>query len=438
MIHPSLTDQLGAPGSIRSARVLLLVAALLAPGCAGDADEDAADDDDEGIARSSSELSAPGAWRPPSSVLAAGATQFVSYTGAGPWRGAAGCGGSLLAGTRQLADSIRAQFPESVRSYGGYSCRPNTANTSQTSVHGTGRAVDLFVPLSGGQADNTKGDAVANWLVRNAASIGVQYIIWDRASWQASLTGDKLRGYSGPHPHHDHIHLELSPDGAARRTAFFAGSTPLPPGDPAPAPEACAVRADGKLHCTNRGGAPLRSAPSAGASIVNTLRTTESWFTCWGTGEHHAGGNTTWYFTLGDDNASWGWLPGVMLDTPDAFDADPSARGLKACAGPPPPPPTGSPGCRVEADGKLHCTNRANAPLRSAPGGGAGVVNTLRTTNSWFSCWGTGELHAGGNTTWYYTLGDDNARWGWIPGVMLNTPDAFDADPTRHGLRACR
>ena len=30
----------------------------------------------------------------------------------------------------------------------------------------------------------------------------------------------------------------------------------------------------------------------------------------------------------------------------------------------------------------------------------SGVVNHLRTTESWFKCWGTGQLHAGGNTTW--------------------------------------
>lgn len=75
--------------------------------------------------------------------------------------------------------------------------------------------------------------------------------------------------------------------------------------------------------------------------------------------------------------------------------------------------------------------------MRAQPNGGAAVVNTLRTTSSWFSCWGTGQLHAGGNTTWYYTLGDDNGNWGWIPGVMLNTPDAFDANPSGSGLRRC-
>jgi hypothetical protein len=93
----------------------------------------------------------------------------------------------------------------------------------------------------------------------------------------------------------------------------------------------CSVHADGKLYCTNRGGAAMHAAPNAGSPVVNTLRSTHSWFDCWGTGERHAGGNTTWYHTLGDDNRNWGWIPGVALLTPDSFDADPSARGLRRC-----------------------------------------------------------------------------------------------------------
>lgn len=98
---------------------------------------------------------------------------------------------------------------------------------------------------------------------------------------------------------------------------------------------------------------------------------------------------------------------------------------------------TGDPTCGVRSDGKLHCTNRKDAPLRSEPRSSAPIVNTLRTTSSYFSCWGVGELHAGGNTTWYYTIGDDNPSYGWVAGVMLNTPDAFDANPSAYGLPKC-
>jgi hypothetical protein len=94
---------------------------------------------------------------------------------------------------------------------------------------------------------------------------------------------------------------------------------------------ACAVRADARLHCANRDGAPLRARPQNQSPVVNVLRTTNSWFDCWTTGERHAGGNTTWYRTLGDDNGNRGFVAGVDLSTPDAFDANPTAAGLAKC-----------------------------------------------------------------------------------------------------------
>jgi hypothetical protein len=203
-----------------------LFAVALGPsvGCLSD-DADEMPSDDDGIySEHASEIAIPGAWNPPPFVRDAGRSQYVPYQGPPPWNGGANCGGSLLAGTRQLGDFIKATFPGRVTSYGGYACRPNTANASQTSVHGTGRALDLFVPLAGGQADNTKGDEVANWLVMNAGAIGVQYVIWDRTDWSGHRGGDKVGGYGGPHPHHDHLHVELTHAGANRLTPWFNGA----------------------------------------------------------------------------------------------------------------------------------------------------------------------------------------------------------------------
>jgi len=167
----------------------------------------------------------------------------------------------------------------------------------------------------------------------------------------------------------------------------------------------------------------------------------DSWFKCWGTGDRHAGGNTTWYYTLGDDNDNWGWVPAVDLSTTSSFDANPSAHGLAQCAGqappPPPPPPPEDPHCGVHADKKLYCSNADDAAMRASDHLSSSVVNHLRTTTSWFTCWGTGDRHAGGNTTWYYTLGDDNGNWGWVPAVDLDTTSAFDANPSAHGLPRC-
>ncbi len=196
--------------------VSAVCALLLLASCAADVGVS-----EEGLAHA-------GPWDIPADVLAIGDTQYVSYTGAGPWVGESGCGGSLLAGTAQLRDWLLVAFPQ-VRSIGGYSCRAIVGDSSTMSVHATGRALDIMLPLDGGEADNDLGDPIGEWLIEHAEEIGIQYIIWDRWTWSASrAAGSKERSYGGAHPHHDHLHVELSPEAAAMRTPWFSGSRPLP------------------------------------------------------------------------------------------------------------------------------------------------------------------------------------------------------------------
>ncbi|MFJ9523718.1 hypothetical protein ACIRPK_36545 [Kitasatospora sp. NPDC101801] len=92
-------------------------------------------------------------------------------------------------------------------------------------------------------------------------------------------------------------------------------------------------------------------------------------------------------------------------------------------------------GCGVSG-GKLWCSNRV-APVKWGPSYYSETGDVLRSTHSWFACWTTGQLHEGGNTTWYYTQGDDSGMWGYVPAVALDTSSAFDANPTGNGLRHC-
>ncbi len=189
-------------------------------------DESLGDADlDEGVAEMA--LRRGGRYVPSGAANSASRSQYVAYEGAPAWR-RSNCGGSLLSGTRRLGDYLKANFP-GARSYGGYSCRPNTANTSKMSVHGTGRAIDVFVPLDRGQADNDLGDPIANWLIENQEAIGVTFIVWDRSSWGASRSGDGHRSYGGPHPHHDHLHIEISAAAARQQTPWYSGGGSSPP-----------------------------------------------------------------------------------------------------------------------------------------------------------------------------------------------------------------
>lgn len=139
-------------------------------------------------------------------------------------------------GTRDLNAFLLRRY-SFLRAGGTYCCRQNSAMTRvpMLSVHSVGRAMDLMVPMTGGDADNTLGDAVANWLVENAEYIGIQRVIWDRAYWNGEHGFGLLTSASLPHT--DHVHVELSVAGAERRTAFFTSGASMG--------TTCAARCDG-------------------------------------------------------------------------------------------------------------------------------------------------------------------------------------------------
>jgi len=210
---------------------------------------------------SSEAIAVAGRWKLPESVAAAGAQVRLKYDGAPSWSSRA-CAGKLKTGADRLGDYLQEEFA-AITSVGGYACRQNTANRAKMSVHGTGRALDVFIPKVGGSANNGKGDPVANWLVTNAAEIGVQLVIWDRTVWQANGKPDKQ--YTGPHPHDDHIHVELTIPAASLQTPWFRDPTRSDAGgaidlEPEPQPDA-----------TDAGASAPPPRPDAGATSTPEL-----------------------------------------------------------------------------------------------------------------------------------------------------------------------
>ncbi|MCC7538768.1 MAG: hypothetical protein IT379_21260 [Deltaproteobacteria bacterium] len=263
---------------MRALAVPVWLASLLAfVGCAPEPGDDA-DGDDPFLGVISQAASTPGNWALPSDVAAAGAP-VVRYDDAPPWDGGAHCTGTFTEGAAELREYLMATYPGISNIY-GYSCRQNTANAAQTSMHGTGRAIDVMIPEVGGLADNDVGDPIGNWLVSNSARIGVQYIIWDRTSWNGSRTsGDKTREYTGPNPHTDHLHVELNLDGANRETPWFADPTPPPPPPPTvPALDARFVAQGSDAAPETDGSAQLRACVGAPITlwfeVENTGRAT--------------------------------------------------------------------------------------------------------------------------------------------------------------------
>lgn len=225
---------------MRRLRLLPVLALAVVPACVGGADDECEGPDDPycTAAASVEELRIAGSYVPDPAALRAGSA-IIAYDGSTPWDGGAHCTGGLTRGAGRLRTYLSGHF-RGISSIGGYSCRPNTANTSQMSVHGSGRALDIMIPTDHGDADNGVGDAIANWLITNSRTIGVQYLIWDHTQWSASRSTGRVRAYTGPIPHIDHIHAEITIEASREQTAWFTGAsvtptdtTPPPPATPA-------------------------------------------------------------------------------------------------------------------------------------------------------------------------------------------------------------
>ncbi|KGN30670.1 hypothetical protein N802_06345 [Knoellia sinensis KCTC 19936] len=70
--------------------------------------------------------------------------------------------------------------------------------------HGTGRAVDVMV-------SGSKGDAVAQWAINNMSELNITYVIWKQRIWLAGASGWRAmedRG-SATQNHYDHVHISV-------------------------------------------------------------------------------------------------------------------------------------------------------------------------------------------------------------------------------------
>lgn len=78
--------------------------------------------------------------------------------------------------------------------------------------HVWGWAADAMIASGASRAAN--GDALANYLVRNAAMLGLQYVLWSHYEWSASGSGPRWESHAAG-DHQDHVHVELSPEARA-------------------------------------------------------------------------------------------------------------------------------------------------------------------------------------------------------------------------------
>lgn len=140
------------------------------------------------------------------------------------YQGQVSCDPTEKPGAAALRDLLRATYGKA--NAGG---TVRTCSQGGTSEHKEGRAYDWMLDAAD-PADKALADAFIAWLVGpdssgvaggNAHRLGIQYLIWNRQTWQA-WTG-AWKPYTGASPHTDHVHLSLSWDGAFKRTSWWTG-----------------------------------------------------------------------------------------------------------------------------------------------------------------------------------------------------------------------
>ncbi len=67
--------------------------------------------------------------------------------------------------------------------------RPSDRRNGGHDAHLEGNAIDAMVVNDANRPAN--GDALANFLVRNADYLGIQYVLWSMYEWSASRNGPR-------------------------------------------------------------------------------------------------------------------------------------------------------------------------------------------------------------------------------------------------------
>ncbi|WP_433684769.1 glycoside hydrolase family 73 protein [Nocardia sp. CA-119907] len=140
------------------------------------------------------------------------------------------CSGHEQPGARAMAAQWRRLTG---RRAGTYNCRSTTFGTP--SLHGEGRSIDLFA-LASDPVQRAQAEAYIGWLQDNAVALQVAYIIWNRQQWNWQLRHLGWRPYGGSNPHTNHIHVDLSWEGALTPSPLFDGPVPSMGSGGAPAP----------------------------------------------------------------------------------------------------------------------------------------------------------------------------------------------------------
>jgi len=136
-------------------------------------------------------------------------------------------GGGVLPGIAALQQAVTQQFP-------GATVSNDYRQPDGYNEHSSGEAVDLAVNPGGKLGVQTPegqalGSQMNQWLLTNAAQLGLRYTIWQGKNWYPDGTTSPNGGQGVTGGHWDHVHARVSNEGASS-LAPLTSSMPQSPG----------------------------------------------------------------------------------------------------------------------------------------------------------------------------------------------------------------
>lgn len=155
-------------------------------------------------------------WSPPADVRAAGELARHVVRHAGSTAVAQGVQEPVFPSVDE-ARRVLVERLAGVPSVGAVRSASGGLPATDDDPHRNGYGIDVMIRdgVVAGQTRPERGDAIANFFVRHASRLGVQYVLWSRYEWSASGRGAAWEAHTGSNPHVDHVHVEFGPE--ARR-----------------------------------------------------------------------------------------------------------------------------------------------------------------------------------------------------------------------------
>jgi hypothetical protein len=138
-----------------------------------------------------------------------------------PDTGGAGTSGAASSSTRTGSNqgltpnslnakgAIESAFP-AVTSIGGFRPPDVTPNGTFTE-HSSGQAIDVMVPNWNTPQGKSYGEQIKQYALANAASLGVDYVLWQQTQWNADGSSSPMGDRGSPTQNHmDHVHIHTA------------------------------------------------------------------------------------------------------------------------------------------------------------------------------------------------------------------------------------